>query len=481
MSLTDFNDLAQAAGHEAVRKLVDAAQSTAPTDAKKNRGSRSSAKQAATEKGAFTLSEDLLACSFEAEHAGRLVYAHKFGAWYWYDTKSGIWACDRVERVPHWMREFVRGLNTEGREKWSRASVVSSVEKFARRAPSLAVTGDEFDADPWTLGTPGGVIDLRTMAKLPASAEHYVTKKTLVSPEKGEPARWLKFLNDATGGDVDLQGYLQRLSGYCATGDTREENLVFMHGSGGNGKGIFMNTLREVLGEYAKAASMQVFLASGNRHPTELANLVGARLVLASESSEGQKWDEERIKSLTGRDNIAARFMNRDFFEYTPRFKIIVASNHKPRIRTVDDAWRRRLHLVPFDKKPEKPDPELKDHLRKEFPQILQWVIEGAEWWIREGLGWPESVRLATDEYFREEDVFRLWFEERCTICTNAVTERRDLHASFENWCRGMGHAAATIYAMTRWFTQNGYEQDKGKATRPIKGVALNTQGDQDG
>lgn len=439
--------------------------------------------QVATVDGVFTLSEDALASRFEAEHADRLVYAHKFGAWYWYDAESGIWNCDLIERVLHWLREYIRGLNTEGREKWSRAAVVSSVEKFARRAPGLAVTGDEFDADPWTLGTPSGVVDLRTMEPIPAAAKHYVTKRTSVSPEKGVPVLWLQFLKDATGEDQDLQDYLQRLAGYCATGDTSEEALVFVHGSGGNGKGVFMNTLRELLGEYAKQAPMQIFLSgSGNRHPTELANLVGARLVLASESSEGQKWDEERIKSLTGRDTIAARFMNRDFFEYVPRFKLIIASNHKPRIRTVDDAWRRRLHLVPFDKKPDAPDHTLKDRLRDEFPQILQWVIEGAEWWIREGLLAPECVRQATDEYFREEDVFRLWFDDCCAPCVGAVTERRALYASFETWCRGMGHAAATIYSMTRWFTQNGYGQDKSKSSRPINGAELKpTEGGRDG
>lgn len=427
--------------------------------------------------GAIQLSEDALAAHFEAEYRGQLLYPHKLGKWLLYDRASGIWNRDLVELVQHWIRIFVRALNSDLREKWSKASVVSSVEQFARRAPDFAITGDELDADPWLLGTPTGVLDLRTGETLSANPHHYVTKKTAVSPEKSAPNLWLKFLDEATAGDTELQGYLQRLAGYCATGDTREEALVFVHGSGGNGKGVFMNTLREVLGEYAKAAPMQIFLSnSGNRHPTELANLVGARLVLASESSEGQKWDEERIKALTGRDTIAARFMNRDFFEYTPRFKIIVASNHKPRIRTVDDAWRRRLHLIPFDKKPLAPNPELKDQLRAEHPQILNWIIEGAEWWMREGLAAPACVRVATEEYFREEDVFRLWFEDCCDdhrhigACT---IERRALYGSFENWCRGMGHAAATIYAMTRWFTQNGFDQDKTKSTRPIRGVAL--------
>jgi putative DNA primase/helicase len=208
-----------------------------------------------------------------------------------------------------------------------------------------------------------------------------------------------------------------------------------------------------------------------------VANLFGARLVLGSESSEGKRWDEERIKSFTGRDAIAARFMNRDFFEFVPKFKIVVASNHKPRIRTVDDAWRRRLHLVPFVEKPEKPDPQLKDKLRAEYPQILQWMIEGAEWWGREGLCPPESVISATDEYFREEDVIGLWFEERCAVPLHGYTERKYLYQSFENWCHGMGHAAANMHTVTRWLKQHGFEQDTKRSSRPILGVRLKDLG----
>lgn len=429
---------------------------------------------AATQSGALTLSEDSLASLYEEKYTGRLVYAHKFGKWYVYDPKTGAWRADTMERVPHWIREFVRHLNSEQREKWAKASIVSAVDQYCRRAPAMARSGDEFDADPWLLGTPSGVLDLRTSKMQPKSPDHYVSKRTSVSPCASKPKIWLKFLKQATGDRKELIDYLQRLAGYCLTGETREEMLAFMYGLGGNGKGVFMNTLREVMGEYARQAPMQIFLASKNdRHPTDLASLAGARLVLASESPEGRSWDEERIKSLTGRDTISARFMNRDFFEFTPRFKLLVASNHKPRIKTVDDAWRRRLHLIPFTCKPEQPDPELKDRLRSEYPSILQWMIDGAEWWAREGLSQPAMITEATAEYFKEEDVFGLWFAERCKRENTTRTERSQLYQSYETWCRGMGHAAATMHSMTRWFNQNGFEQHVANRTRPIKGVAL--------
>ncbi len=423
---------------------------------------------------AVALSEDSLAQLFCEAHAGLLVYAHSFQQWYIYQPTTGIWEQDGMELVQHWIRGFVRGLNKEQKEKWSKASVVAAVEKLARRDPVLAIRGTEFDADPWLLGTPAGVWDLRSGEMLKPSPTHYVNKRTAVAPLAQRPELWLAFLTDATNGDTELMGYLQRLAGYCLTGETREEILVFMHGPGGNGKGVFMNAIRDVLGEYAKQAAMQVLLSNnGDRHPTELANLNAARLVLASESPEGKRWDEERVKALTGRDAISARFMNRDFFEFIPQFKLLVASNHKPRIRTVDDAWRRRLHLVPFTHKPKCPNPELKEQMRAEYPAILQWMIEGADWWIREGLAPPASITKATEEYFKEEDVIGLWFAECCEAAPGATAERKKLYHSYDAWCRGMGHSAATMHTVTRWFKQRGFEQNTRDSSRPILGVLL--------
>lgn len=430
---------------------------------------------AATASSAVTLTEDSLATFFEQEHIGRLVYAHNRGQWLIYGDEDGTWERDLVGLVPHRIRESVRNLNEAQQAKWAKSAVVSAVEKFCQRAPGLARLGDEFDNTPHLVGTPLGVYDLRSGEPLPKSPYHYVSQRTSVSPSAFKPELWLKFLYQATGGNTDLVGYLQRLAGYCLTGDAREEVVVFLHGPGGNGKGVFMNALRDILGEYARQAAMQLLLASkGDRHPTDLANLYGARLVLASESPEGRRWDDERVKALTGRDAISARFMNRDFFQFIPCFKLLVASNHKPRISTVDDAWRRRLHLVPFTSKPERPDPELKDKMVGEYPSILQWMIEGAEWWYREGLCAPEVVTKATEEYFREEDVIGLWFAESCeTTLASSAEERTALHQSYAAWCRSMGHAAANVHSMTRWFKSHGFEQHPTNKTRPIMGVKL--------
>ena len=444
-------------------KRIDAAQ-------KKQRASRQSEK--------FT--EDALADLFEQAYAGRLIYAHMHGRWYIRDEGDIHFKEDLLQQVPHKVREFLRALNEANDTKLGSAAIINAVERLASRSPAMAIVGSEMDSDPHLLGTPGSVIDLRTGEATTDIGNSIITKQTSIAPAPGRPVLWLRFLEEATGNDAELIGYLQRLAGYCLTGETREESLNFFHGQGGNGKGVFLGTLKDIGGDYGQQASTEVLMESkSDRHPADLAALAGARMVVASESSDGKRWDEQRIKALTGRDEITARFMRENFFTFKPQFKILVASNHKPRIRTVDDAWRRRLHLVPFDKKPAQPDPSLKDRLKAEYPQILQWAIEGAEWWYREGLMTPGSIAEATEQYFKEEDLIGIWAEECIEFDPKAKASRLEVYASYESWCKQMGHGAATIYAMTRWFKARGFGQDMKNKKRPILGIRLKAPEDE--
>src|SRR6185369_288445 len=202
------------------------------------------------------------------------------------------------------------------------------------------------------------IIDLRTGSTLPHDPEQYITKIT-TDASSGECSRWLQFLAEITGDDIELQRFLQRIAGYSLTGSTREHALFFFYGPGGNGKGVFLNTLSAILADYAAVAPMEAFIATqGERHPTDLAGLRGARLVTSQETEEGRRWAESKIKALTGGDPITARFMRQDFFTYQPAFKLVVAGNHKPGLRGVDEAIRRRFHLVPFLARFANPDPD---------------------------------------------------------------------------------------------------------------------------
>ncbi len=229
---------------------------------------------------------------------------------------------------------------------------------------------------------------------------------------------------------------MQRLCGYALTGSTREQQLTFIYGGGENGKTVFLNVLGGVLGEgYARTATMDTFTASHNeKHTTDIAMLVGARLVTASETSAGKRWDEARIKSLTGGEPVTARFMRQDNFTFPPQFKLIFIGNHRPEVREVDKAMRRRIQMVPFTVTPARRDNDLPAKLREEWPAILAWMIEGCLAWQRDGLAPPAVVLASTEEYFSQEDGIGRWMEDRCILDADAALSTQELFRSWVEW-----------------------------------------------
>ena len=282
---------------------------------------------------------------------------------------------------------------------------MAAVERLARSDRRLAGRTDDWDADPWSLNTPGGVVDLRTARMRPHRAADLFTKISGVAPDaKCETTTWNKFLDRVTDNNRELTDFLKRILGYALTGIIREHALFFLYGTGANGKSTFLNVLTGCIGDYHRSSAIETFTAStAERHPTDLAALRGARAVTAVETEEGRRWAESKIKSLTGGDRIAARFMRQDFFEFNPTFKLIIAGNHMPSLRSVDEAIRRRFHLIPFTitVPPDERDEKLGEKLKAEWPGILAWMIEGCLEWQRSGLAPPESVLSATASYLR--------------------------------------------------------------------------------
>jgi putative DNA primase/helicase len=248
---------------------------------------------------------------------------------------------------------------------------------------------------------------------------------------------FLEFLATITDCNADLIGYLQRALGYTLTGDIREHAMFFLYGTGANGKSVLVSTISGILGNYHKTAPIETFTVTGvPSHPTDLAGLMGARLVAAVETEEGRRWAESKIKALTGGDQISARFMRQDFFEFTPCFKLVIARNHKPGLRSVDEAIRRRLHLVPFAVTipPENRDKDLASKLKAEWPGILQWMIEGCLEWQARGLNPPKAVTDATTAYLEAEDAISTWIDDRCELKASYWTSSAALFASWKSW-----------------------------------------------
>jgi putative DNA primase/helicase len=406
----------------------------------------------------FDLNEDGIALAFVARHKGQLRYDHNAGAWF--QWTGAFWQRDATKLAFSWAREMCRqsakGMAAESRvaATIAKAATAASVERYAQSDQEMAVTSEIWDRDPWLLGTPTGTVDLRTGALTPARAEDFITKQTAVPPAAmPDCPLWLKFLDDATKSDAGLIRFLRQWCGYSLTGITREHALLFLHGPGGNGKSVFLNTVMGVMSNYGCMASMETFTAgASDKHPTDLAMLHGARMVCASETEEGRAWAETRIKQVTGGDPITARFMRRDFFTFTPTFKLVVVGNHKPVLRNVDEAARRRFNLSPFVHKPQTPDRDLEIKLRGEAPAILRWMIEGCIDWQRNGLVTPQSVIGATAEYFSEQDSVAQWIKECCETGGGNLSDTTE--ALFRSWT-AYAIANGETPGTTRWFSQN--------------------------
>jgi putative DNA primase/helicase len=279
-------------------------------------------------------------------------------------------------------------------------------------------------------------IDLRTGMAYPNRREDYCTK-IAAAKAGGNCPLWHAFLKRVTDEDLQLQHYLQRVAGYCLTGSTREHVMFFLYGTGANGKGVFINTLRGIWNDYAAVAPMETLCETkADHHPTELAFLRGVRLVVAQETEQNHRWAESKIKTLTGGDPITARYMRQDFFTFTPQFKLMVAGNHKPSLRGVDEAIRRRLDLIPFTVTiPEKErDVDLFEKLKFEWGGILQWAVDGCVEWQRTGLNPPAAVIDATNNYLTAEDTVGKWIDECCVVDPSYKTRTSDLFTSWTRW-----------------------------------------------
>jgi putative DNA primase/helicase len=417
-------------------------------------------------------SEEALALEFAKRHADELRHVAAWNRWFIWDGTR--WQMDETRKVfslaRTLCREMAAAINKPGeRRRVASAKTRAAVVSLAGEDRRLAATINQWDADPWLLNTPGGVVDLRTGAMRAHRIEDYMTKITAVAPD-GDCPRWKKFIAKVTGGDETLAAYLARICGYALTGSIGEHALFFLFGLGQNGKSVFLLVLSGVVGDYYRPAPIEMFSESQtDRHPTELAMLMGARLVTAVEPEEGRRWSETRIKQLTGGDKISARFMRQDFFEYAPQFKLFIAGNHKPGLRSVDKAISRRMNIVPFTVTI--PDEErIRDLaeilLKEEGAGILQWMIDGYLDWQKTGLAPPAAVKDATKEYLDDQNILLAWVEERCIKDAQATEPSGLLYADWKGWAERRNEFVGSHKA----FTQRLERLD-------IKGVRRNPEG----
>ena len=414
------------------------------------------------------ITQDSVARVFAHRYEDQLRYCHHTGKWFeWTGTH---WRKEETALAFQFCRELSREFTDDfppkERKQVRNISFAGGVEKFARSDRQMIATSETWDRDPFLLGTPAGTVDLRTGELREPDPRDGITKITAVAPaETADCPRWRQFLVETFGDeDPGLIRFIKQWSGYCLTGDIREHALAFGFGNGNNGKSVWLNTVTGIMRDHAVTAPMETFTASKfDRHPTELAMLHGARLVTASETEKDRLWAESRIKQITGGDRISARFMRQDFFEFWPCFKLTIIGNHKPLLRNVDEATRRRFNLIPFTRTPapDKIDLLLPEKLRAEWPGILRWMIEGCLDWQANGLERPESVKLATESYFADQDLLGQWLDERCDVelgsrYTYAATA--ELFASWTEFAKQAGEEPGSRKTFTTELSRRGFE-----------------------
>ena len=356
-------------------------------------------------------------------------------------------------------------------------TTVTAVESLCRSNPASVAGPEDFDSDLLTLGTPDGTVDLRTGKMRAARRSDMISKQTLCGPASGRPERWLKFLHEIFDGDQEIIAFMQRAAGYALTGLTTEHKLFFLFGSGRNGKSVFLNTLETIWSDYARRSAASTFLhTSGDKHPTGLAGLQGARLVTGSELPKGKTWDEAVIKDLTGGDRMSAHFMRGDFFDFDPQLTLMIAGNNQPSFRGIDEAIRARVVMIPFTVfiPPEKRDKNLLEKLRAEAPQILSWAIEGARIWLERGLEVPASVSAASTTYLDDEDLIGRFLSDEITLNADDFSTTADVHQRFVFWCRRQELHPWTQHQLTKELKSRGFQEHRRNFGRGFLGLRLN-------
>lgn len=306
-----------------------------------------------------------------------------------------------------------------------------------------AILPEEFDQDDMLLNVQNGYLDLSSGEMKEHDKDKLFSRQANSEyTDKASSDVWQSFLNDIFAGNQEVIRYIQKAVGYSLTGSVREQKMFILHGKGRNGKSIFVEVLSDILGDYAMNIQAKTIMVKRNETVNnDIAKLQGARFVTSSEPNEGFRFDEGLIKQLTGGDKVTARFLYGEDFDFNPKFKIWVSTNHKPIVRGTDDGIWRRLVLIPFEVQiPEhKVDKDLKYKLLREAPAILDWALEGCQLWQKEGLKEPEKIANAITEYRTDMDVLEHFIDECCVVGEGESILGGELYNLYTKWADESG------------------------------------------
>jgi putative DNA primase/helicase len=433
---------------------------------------------------------------FARLNLGRLLHIAETGDWLKFYLEAG-WLtaangeADRAAKAA--LAELAHFAGTQWAERPDDArskKLIAHVEKshalprlramieLSKSEPGMTERLSNFDADPWLLGVNNGVLNLKTGALTPMSPNVLVSKRSNAAfdPDADCPL-WEEFLRHVQP-DPEMQPFLRRLCGYFLSGVVAEHIFPFLSGGGGNGKGVFVETIAYVIGEYAvkiETAMLMEHKRSPQSASPDIMKLRGARLAFCSETSEGQRLDAERVKEMTGGDTLTARPLYGNPVSFQPSHKLMMMGNYKPEVSDMSAGMWRRVLLIPFavDIPKGQQDTRLPDKLKHEASGILNWMLFGLRDWRNAGLQVPESVSSATNAYRDENDIVGEWIREECKAQVGRREAKDELYNSYCQWCESNGHMPTAKNRLTRKLTPRGFVLDAGR--RNVIGLRLKT------
>jgi putative DNA primase/helicase len=428
-----------------------------------------------------------------ARHSGGMRFTTSRG-WFHWDGKR--WATDeKGVKIQALAVDTAISIFDEIRDSFDRDAMMAHAKRsqsrksieamvvLARSEPGIAVDLTGFDSDPWLFNVNNGTLDLRTSVLRPHSREDLISK---LSPVEYHPDAdfdlWDAFLTRVCGGDDELYAYLRRLVGYLLTGKTVEQVLHFLFGLGANGKSVFCEVMAALLGDYAQIAAPELVMA--RRHggiPNDIARLYGARVAFMNETSQGSRFDEAKLKDLTGGDSLTGRFLHAEFFDFVPTHKLVIRGNHKPTISGNDEGIWRRLRLVPFTVQipTVEQDRDLIEKLSGELPGILRWAVQGCREWQIDGLKPPATITDAVKLYRDESDVLGRFIEKRCVVRKLAQVKSSVFFQRYQQYAEQAGERWTASKDLKPEMQRRGFAWKRSNSNSIYEGLELNVSTDE--
>lgn len=391
--------------------------------------------------------QDTVALVFAELYAGTYVYAYPLG---WLKWTGKVWRSDVQGDIREDIRSLTRRHNQQGLSSVAASGFVDGVVRLLQFDRNMKMPASDFDADAHLLNCLDGVWHLGTGERCDHSSDFKITQMAPISVGQNKPKAFLKFLDEITDGDQELQAYFQIMLGSLLTGAQEIHKIFYWYGATSrNGKSTLAELIRYILGDYATTFPADA-LTKGETRSNDFVQLVGKRLAISGEVPDGCRWHEGRIKTLTSDEYIDVKPHYKETYSVKRTHKHLVLGNFRPAFNSMDAGTTSKFVLVPFNVSfLGREDLDLPLKLREEAPDILGWLIQGHAQFILNGMRLPlcRAVDEATRDYFESQATVSMWIEECCERIDNhhapmtSWAKSSQLYSNYADWKRERGEA----------------------------------------